>query len=76
LQFLCEPLRLSDKDCLIFFCLLQQPPCSSSARIASLYAGHHLALSLYVPSSNGEVTIQLREVLFKSLSVHVRHRRL
>jgi hypothetical protein len=76
LQFLRESVRLSDKDCLIFFGLLQQPPCGSSARIASLYAGHHLALSLYVLSSNGEVTIELREVLFKSPSVHVRHRRL
>ena len=35
-QFLREPLRLRDKNRLIFFSLLKQPPCSSSARIVSL----------------------------------------
>ncbi|GEP59060.1 hypothetical protein RSO01_62260 [Reyranella soli] len=30
-----------------------------------------MALSLYVPSSDGEVGIDLREVLFKSPSVHM-----
>jgi hypothetical protein len=30
-----------------------------------------LALSLYVLSSDGEVSFELREVLFKSPSVHV-----